>query len=419
MRPVLCNTLDCGGGAAIAAHRLHLGLRNLGDDSILAVMRQSGDSPGVHTLTSRVRRTIQPFIRQGERLPLLLHPSRDRTVLFSPSWRPSAIHRSITALYPDVVHLHWIADSFIPLHSLARIDAPVVWTLHDTWALTGGCHILKGCEGYLHGCGRCPQLGSGVGADMSSLGYALRKAAYKRLNLTIVAPSRHLELLATSSPLLQRFPIVRIPNGLDTDRFRPIDQRLARQILQLPQDEPLLAFGAVAPGRDPNKGFDLLCAALRELPMPLRNQIRCAVFGGSVAAGDVPLPVIELGHLHDDVALALAYSAADVFICPSREENLPNTIMEALSCGTPVAAFRTGGIPDMVGHGDNGVLAPCYDVKALAEGIAWLVQCPPDKRYELRTAARQKALDEYSLPDVARQYHDIYLAALANIRQAM
>jgi glycosyltransferase involved in cell wall biosynthesis len=251
---------------------------------------------------------------------------------------------------------------------------------------------------------------------MSSLGYALRKAAYKRLNLTIVAPSRHLELLATSSPLLQRFPIVRIPNGLDTGRFRPIDQRLARQILQLPQDEPLLVFGAVAPGRDPNKGFDLLCAALRELPRPLRNQIRCAVFGGSVAAGDVPLPVIELGHLHDAVALALAYSAADVFICPSREENLPNTIMEALSCGTPVAAFRTGGIPDMVSHGENGVLALCYDVKALAEGIAWLVQCSSEKKEQLRTAARQKALDEYSLPDVARQYHDLYLTLQAGER---
>ncbi|MFT4302030.1 MAG: glycosyltransferase [Desulfovibrio sp.] len=416
MRPVLCNTLDNGGGAAIAARRLHLGLRGLGDDSVLAVMQQSGDTPGVHAVTSRLRRTMQPFIRQAERLPLLCYPGRDRRALFSPSWRPSGVHRRIKALRPDVVHLHWIADSFLPLHSLARLGVPVVWTLHDTWALTGGCHILKGCEGYRHGCGRCPQLGSGAGVDMSSLGYALRKSAYKRLNLTIAAPSRHLEFLAKSSPLLQHFPIIRIPNGVDTDRFRPINQRLARQMLQLPQDVPLVVFGAVSPGSDPNKGFDLLCAALGALPTPLRKQVCCAVFGGSVPAGEMPLSVIELGHLHDDVALALAYSAADVFICPSREENLPNTVMEALSCGTPVAAFRTGGIPDMIADGENGALAPCFDVKALADGIAWLVQCAPEKKDQLRNAARQKALSEYSLHGIAQRYHDLYLALLSGAR---
>ena len=172
MRPVLCNTLDCGGGAAIAARRLHRGLRQLGDDSVFAVMQQSGDIPGCLALTSRLRRTLQPFFRQGERLPLLLYPKRDRNVLFSPSWRPSGVHRDIMGLRPDVVHLHWIADSFVPLHSLARLTAPIVWTLHDTWALTGGCHILKGCEFYQQGCGRCPELGSRTGMDMSSLGYS-------------------------------------------------------------------------------------------------------------------------------------------------------------------------------------------------------------------------------------------------------
>ena len=414
MRPVLCNTLDCGGGAAIAARRLHLGLRQMGDDSVFAVMQQSGDIPGCLAVTSRLRRTIQPFFRQGERLPLLLYPKRDRKVLFSPSWRPSGIHKDIMALRPDVVHLHWIADSFVPLYSLARLTAPIVWTLHDTWALTGGCHILKGCEFYRQGCGRCPELGSRAGFDMSSVGYLLRAAAYKKVRMTIVAPSRHLEMLAKASPLIQNYPIVRIPNGVDTERFRPIDKRVARHLLQLPQDVPLLVFGAVAPGRDPNKGIDLLCDALRELPMPLRGHVQCAVFGGSVAALETPLPAIELGRLHDDVSLALAYSAADVFICPSREENLPNTIMESLACGTPVVAFRTGGIPDMVDDGENGVLAPCHDVKALAEGIAKILLGSVDQKQRLSCAARQKAVDEYALPDIARRYHDLYLTLTAD-----
>lgn len=179
MRPVLCNTLDSGGGAAIASRRLHLGLRQLGDDSIYAVMQKSGDATSCIALSNRLRRAIQPFIRQIERLPLLFHTSRDRKILFSPTWRPSLIHRNIIALRPDVVHLHWIADSFIPLYSLAKLTVPIIWTLHDTWALTGGCHILKGCTRYQDGCGHCPQLASVISKDLSAWEYSLRKAAYK------------------------------------------------------------------------------------------------------------------------------------------------------------------------------------------------------------------------------------------------
>lgn len=419
MRPVLCNTLDSGGGAAIASRRLHLGLRQLGDDSIYAVMQKSGDATSCIALSSRLRRAIQPFIRQIERLPLLFHTSRDRKILFSPTWRPSVIHRDIIALRPDVVHLHWIADSFIPLYSLAKLTVPIIWTLHDTWALTGGCHILKGCTRYQDGCGHCPQLASVISKDLSAWEYSLRKAAYKHHHMTIVVPSSHLERIAKSSPLLNRFPIVRIPNGIDTEQFRPIEQRLARQILQLPQDVPLLMFGAVHPGLDPNKGFDLLCNALRELPEALRANTHCAVFGGTINGDLFPLPSIELGQLHDDVSLALAYSAADIFICPSREENLPNTIMESLACGTPVAAFHTGGIPDMITDGENGILAPPYDAKALAEGIAWMMQCSPDKREQLRNIARHKSINEYALPNIARRYHDLYLTLKTDMQDSV
>lgn len=416
MRPVLCNTLDSGGGAAIASRRLHLGLRQLGDDSIYAVMQKSGDATSCIALSNRLRRAIQPFIRQIERLPLLFHTSRDRKILFSPTWRPSLIHRNIIALRPDVVHLHWIADSFIPLYSLAKLTVPIIWTLHDTWALTGGCHILKGCTRYQDGCGHCPQLASVISKDLSAWEYSLRKAAYKHPRMTIIAPSSHLERIAKSSPLLNRFPIVRIPNGIDTEQFRPIEQRLARQILQLPQNVSLLMFGAVHPGLDPNKGFDLLCNVLRELPEALRANTYCAVFGGAINGDLFPLPSIELGQLHDDVSLALAYSAADIFICPSREENLPNTIMESLACGTPVAAFHTGGIPDMITDDENGILAPPYDVKALADGIARILQTPVEQKKQLQNVARKKAIDEYALPIVAQKHHDLYMKLKIEMR---
>jgi len=221
--------------------------------------------------------------------------------------------------------------------------------------------------------------------------------------MTIVTPSRWLAEVARQSSLFNGRRIEVIPNGLDTDTFKPIDHRVARQYLDLPPNEPVLLFGAHwLP--DPRKGGDLLSEALSRLDMP------CTLL--TFGEGQFPLEnasrvtVRPLGSLTDNMSLAMAYSAADAFVCSSREDNLPNTVAEALACGTPCIAFDINGLPDMIEHQKNGWLARPFDPADLADGIRWLARHPqPD---QLRRAAREKAVSEYSMPLMEERYAALY-----------
>jgi glycosyltransferase involved in cell wall biosynthesis len=164
--------------------------------------------------------------------------------------------------------------------------------------------------------------------------------------------------------------------------------------------------------RDHRKGFDLLLEAMRQLPASARQQVAAVVFGASQAETKLPCPVHFLGQLHDAITLALAYSAADVFVCPSRQENLPNTVLESLACGTPVVAFPVGGIPDMVEHGVNGWLAQAYDTAELARGISLLLN-DAELRQRMGEAGRKKVEQTYAAPVIARRHIALYEEILA------
>lgn len=407
MRITICNSTDYGGGAANAALRLHAALSSQHVESIVAVMEKTQERPGVRALSSRLRKTMQPFLRQMERAPLLLYPHRDRHSLFSPSWRPSTVHHSLSALNSDIIHLHWIEDSFLPLHSLARLQGPVVWTLHDVWALTGGCHFFKKCLQYLRGCHNCPQLNSKSRYNLASLLFATKRYVYHRVRPTIIAPSRYMADLARKSPLLGAYRIEHIPNTLDTEVFRPIDKATARKLLRLPSANFIIAFGAVNADSDPRKGCDLLIRALQELTRLGKKNISCVVFGGYADPRNFPLPLHNLGVLRDDTSLALTYAAADVFVCPSRDENLPYTVMESLACGTPVVAFDIGGMADLVEHGKTGLLIPPYDSGEMAVQLSALMDVNP-LRQALGEAAREKILAEYAPEIIALRHKKLY-----------
>ena len=407
MRVIICNTTDYGGGAANAALRLHAALSLQQVESLVAVMKKTQERPGVRTLSSRLRKTLQPFLRQMERAPLLLYPHRDRHSLFSPSWRPSLVHHTLAAQNPDIIHLHWIEDSFLPLHSLARLQGPVVWTLHDVWALTGGCHFFKKCLQYLKGCHDCPQLNSKNRYNLASLLFAAKRHTYNHVRPTIVAPSRYMAELARKSPLLGPYRIEHIPNTLDTEVFRPIDKETARELLHLPSKDFIIAFGAVNADSDRRKGCDLLLAALQDLMRLGRKNISCAVFGGYADPRNFPLPLHNLGVLRDDTSLALTYAAADIFVCPSRDENLPYTVMESLACGTPVVAFDVGGLSDLVEHGKTGFLVPPYASEKMAAQLAALIDSNSLRQY-MGEAAREKILAEYEQELIALRHKKLY-----------
>ncbi len=156
--------------------------------------------------------------------------------------------------------------------------------------------------------------------------------------------------------------------------FRPIPRQQARSLLGWCPEQHVILFGAMDGAADPRKGFDLLTAALQHLAAdPSLGDLSAVVLGQAEPAQplQLPLPVRYLGRWHDDLALALAYAAADVVVVPSRLDNLPQSATEALACGTPVVAFRQGGLTDLVEHRLNGWLAEPESVEDLAAGLAW------------------------------------------------
>ncbi len=409
MRILHLNTYDLLGGAARGAHGLHTGLRRLGVDSHLLVQSKSGDEPHVWGPSSKVAKALTPLLPHLDALPLRIYPRR-RDDLFSLSWIPNRVLGRVAALKPDIVHLHWICNGFIPVAALARIDLPLVWTMMDCWPFTGGCHYPAECRGYEKSCGACPQLGSHNTQDLSRRVW-LRKAKHWRgLNLTLNASSRWMASCARNSGLFGDRPIELIPHGLDLERYRPISRRTAREILGLPLQEKLILFGAFGLGRDPRKGFHYLKAALHLLAARgWDKKARLVIFGSSEPAEplDIGLPTSFLGTLHDDVAMALAYAAADLLVAPSLQDNLPLIVMEAEACGTPAVAFDIGGMPDLIDHLRTGYLARPLDAADLAQGIEWVLT--DNRRHaRLAAAARSKMEQQFDISLVARQFIDLY-----------
>lgn len=411
MKILNLNTYEKSGGAAIATNRRHQALLKLGVESILAVAEKESDDSTVFSFNGRVGKALRPFQQFPDYVLPRLYSGKDNT-LFSPALCPTGITQKLTMLSADIIQLDWICNSFLSTYSLGKIKKPVVWTLHDTWAFTGGCHILKACEGYKSKCGNCPQLGSSSYYDLSHITWLAKNRAYLKLNPVIVTPSRHMYHLVKESGLLGRSKVKHIPNGIDERKFFPLDRSMARQLLHLPPDAKIILFGAMSASFDKNKGYDLLLSALRQLKNSSEENIHCVIFG-STCGEPLPFPTHYLGMLHDSVSINLAYNAADVFVCPSREENFPNTVLESLSTGTPIAAFNIGGIPDMVSHMESGYLAPAWDTKELAKGIAFILHNDV-YRDDMGKAARRTVEKQYTNDIVAEQYVQLYESVLKN-----
>ena len=305
----------------------------------------------------------------------------------------------------DVLHLHWTNFGFLSLRGLEkllRLGKPVVWTLHDQWAFTGGCHYSRGCERFKTHCRHCPFLRQPGERDLSARIFEKKRRIFENAPLTIVACSEWLAGEARQSALLGGFPIQTIPNPIDTTVWQPTDRLAARHTLGLPLDKKLVLFGA-GNLRDERKGFRFLVEALRGL-----NGAELVVFGKNdpEALAGLPFPVHNLGVISTERGLMAAYNAADVLVVPSLEDNLPNTIVEALACGTPVVGFATGGIPEMILPQKTGWLAPPRDSAALAEGLRWALFAEnPEAR---RAAARAFALENYAEALVEEQYRRVY-----------
>lgn len=411
MKILHLNTYEKAGGAAIAAKRRHQAMLKLGADSTLAVVGKETDDTSVHSFYGKAGKVLRPFRQVPDYILPRLYRGKDET-LFSPALWPSFLHRKIASLPSDIIQLEWICDSFLSAASLGKLEKPVVWTLQDVWGLTGGCHILKGCERYKAECGNCPQLGSSRQKDLSHYAWRAKKSAYAKCKPTIVTPSKRMCRLAEESSLLSDCTVKYIPNGIDEQQFFPVGKDVARKLLHLPEDAKIVLFGAMSASSDKNKGYDLLLSALQRLKSSGEENVHCVIFGATHGE-PLPFPTHYLGMLHDAVSINLAYNAADVFVCPSREENFPNTVLESLSTGTPVAAFSIGGIPDIVAHTQTGYLAPAYDTEELAKGIAFIIQ-DAARLSEMEKASRALIEEQYRIETIAKRYLQLYESILEN-----
>ncbi|MFN7853980.1 MAG: glycosyltransferase, partial [Dolichospermum sp.] len=331
MKPLLLNTSDIIGGAARAAYRLHQGLKNIGVDSQMLVQNKQSDDYSVIAPVSKLSKGIGKLTPTLDSIPLQIYPQRDRST-YSVQWLLDNLAAQVAQINPDVINLHWINGGYLKIETIAKFNKPIVWTLHDMWAFTGGCHYNGDCMNYTNSCGTCPQLHSNKEKDLSRWIWQRKTKAWQNLNLTIVTPSHWLAKCAASSSLLKDVRIEVIPNGLDTKQYKPIEKSVARSILGLPEDKQLILFGAMSATSDPRKGFNFLQSALQNLSQSgWRERVELVVFGASQPKNPTELGFKShyLGRLNDDISLSLVYAAADVFLAPSVQDNLPNTVMES------------------------------------------------------------------------------------------
>ena len=315
----------------------------------------------------------------------------------------------------DVINLHWIADflDFQAFFSAAPGQVPIVWRLADMNAFTGGCHFDHGCGRHVSGCGACPQLGSTDTVDLSHQVWQRKKAALDRLGpkrLHIVVLNHWMADLVKRNPLLSRFPLTVIPNGVNTENFAPRGIRVARDRLGLPQEARVVLFVADEV-TNRRKGFSLLAKALTGLN-DVANLFLLST-GRGIPTFPSQISHRHLGHIGTN-QLSLAYSAADVYVLPSLQDNQPNTVLEAMACGTPVVGFSVGGIPEMVRPGITGILAPAEDVDGLCRAILEVLRCP-EKHTAMAANCRRIVMDEYRLEDQIWRYAQVYETALKEL----
>ncbi len=412
MRVLIVNTFDISGGAARATYRLHRALLDEGIDSIMLVQDKYSDDYTVIGPKSKIEKAIAKSRPILDQLPVMKYKNRTKT-LFSPAWLPfSKVVDKINEINPDIVHLHWICGGFLRIEDIEKIKAPIVWSLHDNWAFTGGCHIKWDCEKYKEACGACPNLGSNKENDLSRKIWKRKKRVFDKKKMTIIGLSKWVHQCAKESSLLKSHLHYNLPNLIDTNIFKPFDREKARELWNLPKDKKLILFGAISATNDINKGFKELSEALQKLDKNL--DIEFVVFGRSQSqnAPDFGFKTRYLGYLNDDISLVTLYSAVDVMVVPSLQENLSNVIMESLACGTPVVAFDVGGNGDMIDHKINGYLAKPFDTTDLKNGIEWVLKCP--NYNELRKKAREKVLKEFDSKIVVRKYIELYKQIKAN-----
>jgi glycosyltransferase involved in cell wall biosynthesis len=414
MRPLIVSKSDLAGGAARAAHRLHCALVAAQVESTMLVGSRGSEDRRVQGPATSLQRLSAKIPAVLDNLPAMMQQSTN-PINRSPAWTGSVSARRINALDADVINLHWTCGGFLSIEEIGRITKPLVWTLHDMWAFCGAENYAADDQKarFRSGYDRSNRSPSDKGVDIDRWAWSRKQRSWRH-PFRIVTPSRWLADCVRDSALMRDWPVSVIPNPLDTEVFKPYPKNEARKLLQLPEDAKLVLFGALKGGSDPRKGWDLLQPALARAGQRIPG-LQGVIFGQGEphSPPELGLPLHWLGHINDDNKLAQLYSAVDVTVVPSRQENLPQVGTEAQACGCPVVAFNTAGLPDVVEHMHTGYLAQAFSIDDLAKGIAWVLQ-DAALHADLSESARERARRFWSPKVVVPQYLEVYRQAISN-----
>lgn len=412
----LINTYDIVGGAARAAYRLHKGLTSRNNNSVMIVRKKKSQDTNMLALDiisdeDKAEEEIFSAIQKQ-----LINQNRTdiSDTLFSLPYPGYDLSNTNLIRSADIINLHWVNyfQSVESIASLLSLHKPVVWTLHDQWAFTGGCHYSAGCGKYSHRCEQCPQL-----LDNSSRLPELvlkNKLNYFDNSMVIVSPSNWLAECARKSTLFKSCRIEVIPNGLDIDTFKPTAKVRAKRELNINPETTTMLFGAISHTKK-RKGFQQLCKAFdfcrkneKFAELIRTGKVRIITFGtANSPMRQVGIPAVSLGYIDSDEKLALIYSAADFLVLPSLEENLSNIMLECMSCGTPIIAFETGGMPDAIKHGKTGYLTTAFQSDEFGKYILDMT-FKPQIRQKMSLAARDLVEKDYSLEVQVDRYLELF-----------
>jgi len=404
MKIVHLNNADISGGAAIAAFRIHKSLVKRELHSRMWVNNSNSGDWTVRGPDSKWKKALAQTRRHLVAPALNIMRTKNK-ILHSPAILPSSWSKRINQDNIDIAHLHWVGAEMASISDIGSIKKPVVWTLHDMWAFCGAEHISWD-QRYVEGYSRKNRPSHERGFDINRWTFNRKLRNWKN-PFQVVAVSKWLADCAKKSVLMKDWPIAVIPNCLNTQIWSPVDKLLARQLLGLPKDIPIIAFGTYGANSEYHKGLDLLAEALQHL-RDKNKHMQLAIFGQSEpkVPPDFGFVTNFMGHLYDDLSLRLFYSAVDVLVVPSRKEAFGQTASESMSCATPVVAFGATGLLDIVDHKINGYLAKPFESEDLANGIDYVLNAP--NYNNLCSNARTKVVKEFDDAIVAMKYEELY-----------
>lgn len=402
MKILHVNYYDSNGGAARACCRLHKGLKNHDIDSrVLVIDKQSEDESVIEAADSKMKLMLKFLQKLSFEFCKLQNFTNN--LPHSLNFFPNRIYRKINKINPDIVHLHWINGEMLSIKDLSRINGKIVWTLHDEWAFCATEHYKGDSLRYKNGYLKDNKEDSGI--DIDRFIWQRKVKYWKNLAFNIATPSNWLGKSASESILFGNENVSVIPNGLDLNIFKVGKKGESRKYFKLPENKKLIAFGA-ANVNDMNKGGKELEEIINIVSKQCSGIEIIMVGGGADVRELSGIKVNNLGFLTSEEDIVKFYSAADVFILPSKQDNLPNMIMEAMACGTPCIGFNTGGIPDMIKHEINGYLAMAFDCEDFAHGINWILN---NSEYVKKCQnARKIVEDKFEIKKVAAQYIKFY-----------